>query len=445
MELARSEAVSDDTVGVLHLNLAGGYRPGWLGLPVIRVVSPFINPLLAVYFGGARRGGYGCVLMDFAGAKLTERIYNTNFTVRKAAIPFQNALPPSGADPLDKADGWQTGPLSGLPLRDHPGRRFGTGILPDFGTTPERVVFSRRHSGILPEMNSYQPNISAQQQRGSLLYLGFCCFAWTFCGLLFGCDLIVIAGTKNWIDPHFQLSTLMEGWFVSSAMVGAMIGCLAAGSASERYGRKRALMVAAVFLLAGYLSCGLACSTPSLIFFRWIGGVGAGVASMVCPLYISEFFPARLRGRMVTLFQLAICVGIVAAMVINPGLLAWHHKLKGAEISGLLGMFNGMDMCRGRTGMVVIAAALTVLTLVAVWTADAVWNQLFPLTRDHVGKHVTFHVFAAVLIPQLFFVCKMGPETKRDILEEIKRSWQGGSQSSQSAAGLTGMPKVKVA
>jgi SP family arabinose:H+ symporter-like MFS transporter len=457
--------------------------------------------------------------------------------------------------------------------------------------------------------------------KGNLLYLSFCCFASAFGGLLFGYDMFVIAGAKDLIVQHFRLSSLMEGWFVSSAMVGAILGCLAAGAASDRFGRKKVLIAAAVLLVISAAGCAVAWSSAALIFFRWIGGVGVGIASMVCPLYISEISPARLRGRMVTLFQLAICVGIVAAIVINTGLLAWHDQIKGAEVTGLVGAFIGKDVWRGMlgvetlpamlffvacviiaesprwlaekgrrleaqavleringpevaanelreitatvaeesgsltelwkpglrrvlfmalflavvsefsgittiwnfgpeiirgrgiqltnemTGMVVIASSLSVFTLLAVWLMDragrrpllfwgnlgcflsllalgtllgrpdspsamkvvaaatfvacfafsmgpikwvfmsevfptrirgravaisalAVWtagallNQLFPLMRDHWGKQATFYVFAVVLIPQFIFVWKLMPETKGRSLEEIERSWQ---------------------
>ena len=95
----------------------------------------------------------------------------------------------------------------------------------------------------------------------------------------------------------------------------------------------------------------MAWSSASLIFFRWIGGVGVGIASMVCPLYISEISPARLRGRMVTLFQLAICVGIVAAIMINTGLLSWHDKIKGGNAAGLIGFMVDREVWRGMLGM----------------------------------------------------------------------------------------------
>ena len=456
-----------------------------------------------------------------------------------------------------------------------------------------------------------------ESKGGSMFYLILCSFASAMGGLLFGYDMFVISGAKDLVVKHFQLSMLMEGWFVSSAMVGAMIGCLIAGTASDRFGRKKVLVISSVFLLVCSIGCGLAWSTASLIFFRWIGGVGVGIASMVCPLYISEISPARIRGRMVTLFQLAICVGIVMAIMINTGLLSWHDSIlnsntgglpssifvkdiwrsmlgmeslpsilffvsclfiaesprwlagKGrkdeamkvlkringievaneemkqitttfdeengsikellkpglrlvlfmalflaviSEFSGITTIWNfGPEIIRGQgiqltnemTGMIVIASSLSVFTLLAVWlmdiagrrtllfwgslgcfislvtlgfllgnensssilkvaviamyvacfafsmgpikwvfiseifptrirgravaistmavwTADAILNQLFPVLRDNLGKSMTFYFFAIILIPQFFFIWKIMPETKGKSLEEIE-------------------------
>jgi len=121
------------------------------------------------------------------------------------------------------------------------------------------------------------------RSHGSIGYLLFCCFASSLGGLLFGYDLFVISGAKDLIVHRFTLSSLMEGWFVSSAMIGAMLGCLLAGTASDRFGRKKVLLVASLFLLVCSIGCALSWSAPSLIFFRWVGGVGVGIASMVCP------------------------------------------------------------------------------------------------------------------------------------------------------------------
>ncbi len=193
--------------------------------------------------------------------------------------------------------------------------------------------------------------ISRKRSQGSVPYLLFCCFASALGGLLFGYDLFVISGAKDLVVQRFGLSSLMEGWFVSSAMVGAMLGCLLAGTSSDRFGRKKVLFAASLFLLTCSVGCALAWSSTSLIFFRWIGGVGVGIASMVCPLYISEISPAHLRGRMVTLFQLAICVGIVAAIIVNASLLSWHERIKGVQTDRVIGYMVGEEVWRSMLGM----------------------------------------------------------------------------------------------
>jgi sugar porter (SP) family MFS transporter len=461
---------------------------------------------------------------------------------------------------------------------------------------------------------------ASESIKGSFLFLISCCSASALGGLLFGYDLFVISGAKDLIVQYFQLSTLMEGWFVSSAMLGAMAGCLAAGAAIDYFGRKKVLIAASATLLACSIGCGLAWSTTSLILFRWIGGLGVGISSMVCPLYISELSPPRMRGRMVTLFQLAICIGIVLAIVVNKGLFSWHDRITEtsssgwidwmlgrevwrsmlgieslpalcflvtclfiaesprwlvsknrypealtilsringpkvataemadiaktigvehdswrelfrsgprralfmalflavvSEFSGITTIWNfGPEIIRGESiqltnemsGMIVIASSLSLFTFIAVWwmdhagrrpllfwgtlgcfisllalggllhrpdspgflkvvaaatfvacfafsmgpikwvfmseifpmrvrgravavsslavwTADAILNLLFPILRDGWGKDVTFYIFAAILVPQFYFVWKIMPETKGRSLEDIERSW----------------------
>jgi sugar porter (SP) family MFS transporter len=121
------------------------------------------------------------------------------------------------------------------------------------------------------------------------------------------------------VTEQFALSAALKGAFVGSALFGCMLGAIAAGFISDVYGRQRTLAVAALLMLASAIGCGSAWSASSLIFFRWIGGLGVGVASMVCPLYISEISPPRLRGRLVTLFQFAITIGIFVAFLANAG------------------------------------------------------------------------------------------------------------------------------
>lgn len=140
-------------------------------------------------------------------------------------------------------------------------------------------------------------------------------------GFLFGFDTAVISGVVGFVKGEFSMSAAMEGWFVSSALLGCIIGVSFAGKLSDSYGRKKILLLSAFLFTISAAGCMLAHGETILITFRLIGGLGIGVASMVSPLYISEFAPARLRGRMVTLYQLAITVGILCAYFSNAGLL----------------------------------------------------------------------------------------------------------------------------
>lgn len=162
---------------------------------------------------------------------------------------------------------------------------------------------------------------STQQKNNS--YLIFIALTAAFGGFLFGYDTAVISGTISLVKQQFALSTLMEGWFVSSALVGCILGVMMAGEMSDRFGRKASLIVSGLLFCASAFGCALCGSHTELIIFRLVGGLGIGIASMLSPLYISEVSPAKIRGRMVALYQLAICLGIVAAYFAN----AWLMKL----------------------------------------------------------------------------------------------------------------------
>jgi SP family arabinose:H+ symporter-like MFS transporter len=160
---------------------------------------------------------------------------------------------------------------------------------------------------------------STQQRNNS--YLIFIALTAAFGGFLFGYDTAVISGTISLVKQQFLLSTLMEGWFVSSALVGCILGVILAGEMSDRFGRKASLIVSGLLFCASAFGCALCGSHTELILFRLVGGLGIGIASMLSPMYISEVSPAHIRGRMVALYQLAICLGIVAAYFVNAWLM----------------------------------------------------------------------------------------------------------------------------
>ncbi len=142
-------------------------------------------------------------------------------------------------------------------------------------------------------------------------------------GFLFGFDTAVISGTIDALRDQFHLSSFLEGWVVSSALLGCIAGALSAGSLSDLLGRKKILMVAAGLFLISAVSSAAAQTVTALICARLIGGLGVGMASMLSPLYISEFSPAPLRGRMVSLYQFAIVIGILAAYFSNSVIVSY--------------------------------------------------------------------------------------------------------------------------
>ena len=138
-------------------------------------------------------------------------------------------------------------------------------------------------------------------------------------GLLFGYDWVVIGGAKPFYEKFFLISDIpgMQGWVMSSALLGCIIGAMASGVISDRFGRKMALFIAAALFTSSALGTGASQSLSSFVFFRIWGGLGIGIASSVSPVFISEISPAELRGRFVSLNQLTIVIGILLAQIVN--------------------------------------------------------------------------------------------------------------------------------
>jgi sugar porter (SP) family MFS transporter len=137
-------------------------------------------------------------------------------------------------------------------------------------------------------------------------------------GLLFGYDWVVIGGAKPFYEQYFRLtSASLIGWANSCALLGCLLGSIAAGDLSERFGRKRLLILSALLFAGSSLLTGLATSFVMFVVWRMAGGVAIGMASNVSPVYIAEVSPAPWRGRLVALNQLTIVIGILAAQVVN--------------------------------------------------------------------------------------------------------------------------------
>ena len=156
-------------------------------------------------------------------------------------------------------------------------------------------------------------------QANSKGFLYFICAVSAMGGLLFGYDWVVIGGAKPFYELFFGISDspLMQGVAMSTALVGCLVGAMVAGSAADRYGRKPLLTTAAVLFTVSAIATGLFNDFTLFNIARFIGGVGIGVASALSPMYIAEVSPADIRGRMVSLNQMTIVLGILAAQVVN--------------------------------------------------------------------------------------------------------------------------------
>jgi len=200
-----------------------------------------------------------------------------------------------------------------------------------------------------------------KSQQTNNIYLLFIALTAALGGFLFGYDTAVISGTIGFVKSKFALDAVMEGWFVSSAMVECIAGVSFAGALSDRVGRKKALIASGLLFSISALGCAISASHTALIIFRLLGGIGVGVASMLSPLYISEVSPAKVRGRMVALYQLAIATGILFAYFSNAWLLKNSINL---EIeNALLHRLFAEEVWRAMFGSEVVPAMLFFITM----------------------------------------------------------------------------------
>lgn len=165
-------------------------------------------------------------------------------------------------------------------------------------------------------------------------YLGLCVLTASLGGLLFGFDTAVISGTEKALQELFHLSRFWHGFTVASALIGTVIGSLIASYPADRWGRRSTLIVIAILYFVSAVGSALAWDWYSLVFFRFIGGLGVGGSSVVAPMYIAEISPPQWRGRLVAVVQFNIVFGILLAFfsnycitLLNLGKLEWRWML----------------------------------------------------------------------------------------------------------------------
>ena len=168
------------------------------------------------------------------------------------------------------------------------------------------------------------------------LYLYFICLVATMGGLMFGFDIAIISGAVPFIQPYFGWNELELGWGVSSLLVGAIIGAFGSGVLTDKYGRKKILIIVALFF---GLSCAItAVATSSIVFIsaRVLGGLAVGAASVLSPMYVAEVAPPKNRGTLVAIYQLTITLGILASYTINYGLHDMENNWRWMFATGVI-------------------------------------------------------------------------------------------------------------
>lgn len=238
----------------------------------------------------------------------------------------------------------------------------------------------------------------------------------TLGGLLFGFDMAVISGVLPFVKQQFSLSPAAEGWFVSSALVGCIIGVAFAGELSDRFGRKKLLMLSALLFLCSAIGTAGSIDYTLLILARMMGGMGVGVASIVAPLYISEIAPAAIRGRLVTCYQLAITAGILVAYLTNAGLLSLSLTYQHQSLGELLNYIVIQEVWRSMLGLGVIPSLLFLIGLCFVPESP---RWLIYQGREQEGINILTRISGSASAAADVFLLKKTPKQESGSYKEL--------------------------
>lgn len=233
-------------------------------------------------------------------------------------------------------------------------------------------------------------------------------------GLLFGYDTAVISGTIDQVVEQFGLSVQMEGWYVGCALIGSIFGVAVAGMMSDRLGRKPTMLISAVLFTTSAVLCAVATSFTMLVCARIIGGIGIGVVSIVAPIYISEISITRYRGQMVSLYQLAVTVGFLAAYFINYLLLNNSHTAHYS--SAFLNQIFVTEVWRAMLGMETLPALFFFIIIFFIPESP---RWLIVQGSDTKASGILAKIYTTTAAVQ-----EQVAETKSTIANEVKSEWR---------------------
>jgi len=221
--------------------------------------------------------------------------------------------------------------------------------------------------------------------KGNSFYLALITLIAATGGFLFGFDMAVISGALTFVQAQFDLTAAQEGWFVSSALIGCIIGVAISGELSDRLGRRPAMLTAAFLFFLSAVSTAAAPVFGLLVAARVLGGVAVGIASNVVPLYISEIAPPNIRGRLVTCYQLAITVGILIAYISNAFVLNLSEVIINYEVWSFLEFIFVEEAWRGMFGLETIPALLFLVGILVIPESP---RWLYNQNREDEGKAI---------------------------------------------------------
>ncbi len=232
----------------------------------------------------------------------------------------------------------------------------------------------------------YNPNIVSLTFR----QITFISFVASLGGLLFGFDMAVVSGVLPIFKAQYALDSFLEGWFVSSALLGCIVGVVISSYLSDKCGRRLTLLISALLFILSTLACILFVDFSHIIIGRILTGIGIGIASNVVPLYLSEISPVQDRGKLVTFYQLALTFGIVLAYVSNAYIIKSISLFTAWNIGGLFSYFFIDESWRGMFSIALIPSVIFFIGLLFIPESPS-WNSQL--------KNHSFKRYAEVLKP----------------------------------------------
>ncbi|HVN79780.1 MAG TPA: sugar porter family MFS transporter [Terriglobia bacterium] len=228
--------------------------------------------------------------------------------------------------------------------------------------------------------------------RYNMTYVWLVSMAAALGGLLFGYDWVVIGGAKPFYEKYFQLlNPSTQGWAMSCALVGCLVGAILAGGLSDKYGRKRLLLLSGFLFALTSIGTGMASAFTEFVIWRILGGIAIGLASNLSPMYIAEVAPASIRGKLVSINQLTIVIGILAAQFTN-WLIARPVPPEATPLD-ILNSWNGQSGWRWMFGVTAVPAVFFFLCMFLVpesprWLAKSGKHEKAKDVLAHIGGEI---------------------------------------------------------